>query len=65
MSIWTSVSPQSDDVIDVAYSLYEDKVRVVMQDDYFMYLTLNQAALFVDKLKIAIAKQDGSNGQAR
>ncbi len=62
MSIWTSVLPQADDVIDVAYSLHEDKVRVVIQDDYFMYLTLDQAILFADKLKVAIAKQNQSNG---
>ena len=63
MSIWTSVKSQPLDVIDVAYSLYEDQVRLTFQSDQQFYLTLDQAILLVDKLKIAIAKQDGlTNG---
>ena len=60
MSIWTSVKSQPLDVIDVAYSLYEDQVRLTFESDQQFYLTLDQAILLVDKLKVAIAKQDNS-----
>ena len=60
MSIWTSVKSQPLDVIDVAYSLYQDQVRLTFESDQQFYLTLDQAILLIDKLKVAIAKQDGS-----
>lgn len=60
MSIWTSVNPQPLDLVDVAYSLYEDQVRLAFQSDQQFYLTLDQAILLVDKLKTAIDKQHGS-----
>ncbi len=55
MSIWTSVRRGSDEKLDVAYSLHQDQIRLVLGDETVM-LSVDETSYLIKKLKIAIGK---------
>lgn len=59
MSIWTSVRYDSDDFINVAYSLYGDKIRF-SYNDKTMEIDLDEAKKLVKKINIAVVMAENS-----
>lgn len=59
MSIWTSVRYDSDDFINVAYSLYGDKIRL-SYNDKTMEIDLDEAKKLSKKLNISVVMAENS-----
>jgi hypothetical protein len=57
MSIWTSVLPDYKDNIDVAYPMFGDQVRLVINERLTLFLTIEEAITLSEKMKIAVTKQ--------